>query len=257
MVKAVTFFDLDGTLLNAQTKLDADVIEAMHVLRKNDVLPVISSGRNLFEIRDIMAQTGIDSVVSANGDYVILNGQPIYEARFDLALMQQFDTFTSEKTGDAFAALNDQGARLNKPSQVADQAYDHVNSPVPAVDNQFWQTAAVYMMIVFTDHNDELYQQTFADDFTFYRNTPYSMDIVIKGGSKQTGMKQLLNRTQFKGVPTYAFGDGNNDISMLELVDHPIAMGNALPHVKPYAEFVTTANIDHGIVNGLKHFDLI
>lgn len=257
MVKAVTFFDLDGTLLNAQTQLDEDVISAMHALQANDVLPVISSGRNLFEIRDIMAKTGIDSVVSANGDYVILNGKPVYEARFDVPLMTQFETFTKQETGDAFAALNDRAARLNQASDAAKQAYDFVNSPVPVVDNAFWQTEPVYMMIVFTDHDDERYQSAFENDLTFYRNTPFSMDIVVKGGSKQTGMKHLLDRDELRGVPTYAFGDGNNDISMLELVDHPVAMGNALPHVKPYAEFVTTKNIDHGIVNGLQHFNLI
>ncbi len=34
MVKAITFFDLDGTLLNAKTQLDQDVIDAMHQLQK-------------------------------------------------------------------------------------------------------------------------------------------------------------------------------------------------------------------------------
>lgn len=76
MVKAITFFDLDGTLLNAKTQLDQDVIDAMHQLQKNDVLPVISSGRNLFEARPIMMQTGIDSLVGANGSYVMLHGEP-------------------------------------------------------------------------------------------------------------------------------------------------------------------------------------
>lgn len=256
MVKAITFFDLDGTLLNAKTQLDQDVIDAMHQLQKNDVLPVISSGRNLFEARPIMMQTGIDSLVGANGSYVMLHGEPVYTAEIDHKLISQFEAFVQEQD-EAFIVLNDQQARSNRVTEATKQAYQFVNSPVPIVNPVFWQTNSIYMMIIMTDHDDARYTMKFRDDLTFYRNTPYSMDIVVKDGSKKAGMQHLLERPEFKDVPTYAFGDGNNDISMLDLVDHPIAMGNALPHVKPHAEFVTTANVDHGIVNGLKHFDLL
>ncbi len=59
------------------------------------------------------------------------------------------------------------------------------------------------------------------------------------------------------GVPTYAFGDGVNDISMFEVVDHPIAMGNATEKLRPYAEYITDDNKSGGIVNGLKKYNLI
>ncbi len=256
MVKAIAFFDLDGTLLNAETQLDEDVIDAMHQLQKNDVLPVISSGRNLFEARNIMAQTGIDSLVGANGSYVMLHGDPIFTAEIDHRVISQFEAFVRTQN-EAFIVLNDKDARSNRVTEATKQAYRFVNSPVPIVNPIYWQLNPIYMMIIMTDHDDDRYIKSFANDLTFYRNTPYSMDIVVKNGSKKAGMTQLLSRPEFKDVPTYAFGDGNNDISMLELVDHPIAMGNALDHVKPYAEFVTSANVDHGIVNGLKHFDLL
>ena len=75
--------------------------------------------------------------------------------------------------------------------------------------------------------------------------------------SKATGIKTLIEKANLKGIPTYAFGDGNNDIPMLDYVDHPIVMGNGLDNVKEHAEFVTTDNTNHGIVKGLKHFNLI
>ncbi len=35
--KALAFFDLDGTLLNSQSKLDQEVIEGIHRIRENGV----------------------------------------------------------------------------------------------------------------------------------------------------------------------------------------------------------------------------
>nr|WP_274377538.1 HAD hydrolase family protein [Lactococcus lactis] len=45
--KALAFFDLDGTLLNSQSKLDQEVIEGIHRIRENGVLPfLVPAGEN-------------------------------------------------------------------------------------------------------------------------------------------------------------------------------------------------------------------
>lgn len=54
-----------------------------------------------------------------------------------------------------------------------------------------------------------------------------------------------------------AFGDGGNDISMLEYVGIGVAMGNANPPVKERADFVTKDIDDDGIEYALRHFGLI
>lgn len=257
MVKALTFFDLDGTLLNAKTELDADVIQAIQQLKQNDILPVIATGRNLFEIRHIIDQTKIDTLVSANGTFVIANGKPIYSTPLDKAVIERLTTMTSTN-GDAYAVLNHAAARIDRLTDVARNCYHYINTPVPIIDPTYWQFNPINMMLVLTlPENDDRYRTAFKNELAFYRQTPYSMDVVVPNGSKQTGIKQLLARPEYQGLPTYAFGDGNNDLSMFDVVDHAVAMGNADDHVKAAAEYVTTANVDHGIVNGLKHFDLI
>ena len=57
--------------------------------------------------------------------------------------------------------------------------------------------------------------------------------------------------------PVYAFGDGTNDLPMIEFADYSVAMGNGIDAVKEAATYVTTENVNGGIVNGLKHFNLI
>ncbi|MGS0650830.1 HAD hydrolase family protein, partial [Staphylococcus arlettae] len=49
-----------------------------------------------------------------------------------------------------------------------------------------------------------------------------------------------------------AFGDSSNDISMLSVVGHAVAMGNANDEVKSIADEVTLSNADNGIPHTLK-----
>lgn len=55
------------------------------------------------------------------------------------------------------------------------------------------------------------------------------------------------------GIPTYAFGDGINDLALFEACDYGIAMGNAREELKEKATFISTKNTENGIVNGLKN----
>ncbi|PWF99503.1 Cof-type HAD-IIB family hydrolase [Levilactobacillus bambusae] len=257
--KALAFFDLDSTLLNADSLVDDEVATAMRQLKSNDVLPVIATGRNIFEIKEIMAVTGINSVVGGNGAFVEIDGHPAFSSPLAPGLIDLFQKFVNEQ-GDTFTMLNDVEGRADHLTKTLVDAYNFVNMLVVLPDPDFWKTNPVYMMVVQTlPEHDDLYRQHFESthELTFYRNTPSSMDIVNYGVSKQTGIQELIKAGHFEGIPTYAFGDGNNDIPMLDFVDHAVAMGNALPHVVPHAEYQTTANTNHGIVNGLRHFDLI
>ena len=54
-----------------------------------------------------------------------------------------------------------------------------------------------------------------------------------------------------------AFGDGGNDCSMIKTAGIGVAMGNALPSLKEAADFTTTSVDDDGVLNALRHFNLI
>ncbi|KLD57675.1 hypothetical protein WP50_31955 [Lactiplantibacillus plantarum] len=77
MYQAVVFFDLDGTLMQDDKTVAASSVRAIQQLRANHVLPVIATGRNVFEVQDVMTTTGIDSIVSANGidEYFVIHNQ--------------------------------------------------------------------------------------------------------------------------------------------------------------------------------------
>lgn len=53
------------------------------------------------------------------------------------------------------------------------------------------------------------------------------------------------------------FGDGGNDINMLEHAGIGVAMDNASDRVKAAADYITSSVDDDGIVNALKHFNIL
>ena len=57
-------------------------------------------------------------------------------------------------------------------------------------------------------------------------------DIVPVGGSKRIGMEQIMNYVGIRREEVMAFGDGGNDIPMLDYAGIGVAMGMLLPRYK-------------------------
>ena len=76
---------------------------------------------------------------------------------------------------------------------------------------------------------------------------PYFTDIVARDNSKAHGMEAICRHFGIRQEETLAFGDGANDIEMLEWAGIGVAMGNADEKVKAHADRVTTDVDNEGI----------
>ncbi|MDE6682680.1 MAG: HAD hydrolase family protein, partial [Muribaculaceae bacterium] len=85
----------------------------------------------------------------------------------------------------------------------------------------------------------------------------YICDIIPAGTDKSCGLRAMAEHFGFDMSETMAFGDGSNDVGMLRAAGIGVAMGNAYEKVKAAADYITTSDTDHGIVNALRHFGLI
>ncbi|MCV5432962.1 HAD hydrolase family protein, partial [Escherichia coli] len=85
----------------------------------------------------------------------------------------------------------------------------------------------------------------------------YSMDIIPNGGSKAKGIEKFIERLGFNREQVYAFGDGLNDLEMIEAVGTGIVMGNGHEDLKKLANYVTKDVSEDGIYHGLKWAGLL
>ncbi len=90
----------------------------------------------------------------------------------------------------------------------------------------------VYLMCLFAD--DESVQK-FSGKFphlSFKRWHPYVLNVLQEEVSKSLAIKKVLAYFEIDHTEAIAFGDGENDIDMIELVGLGIAMGNGNINLK-------------------------
>ena len=78
-----------------------------------------------------------------------------------------------------------------------------------------------------------------------------------KGVSKAVGIQKLVDALHKDIKDTIAFGDGRNDLEMLETVGTGVAMDNAVPEAKAVADEICQDVNDDGITTWLKERDYI
>ena len=74
-----------------------------------------------------------------------------------------------------------------------------------------------------------------------------AVDIIPADGGKGMGIKSMLKFYGFDKSEALAFGDGNNDIEMLQAVGTGVAMGNASEDLKAVADEICGDVSEDGI----------
>jgi Cof subfamily protein (haloacid dehalogenase superfamily) len=251
-LKGIAFFDLDGTLLDASGQVTQEIKDAMLELKANHILPVIATGRPPAGIEAVAREAGIDSFIAMNGMYIQVEGKVVYTETIAPDLIDDLLSFTRQQGGEMIQ-YSHEAIYQTKALDLSQFYLFNLE-----VDEKAHQKLPINMVIVESSkpETDHLFREQFPE-LNFFRNAPLAIDVVKAGIDKGTGTVKLAQAIGARDVPTYAFGDGENDFHMFQEVTHAIAMGNGIPAVKEIAEFVTTENTNHGIVNGLKHFGLI
>lgn len=75
-----------------------------------------------------------------------------------------------------------------------------------------------------------------------------SIDLIMPGCHKASGIKRLVERWGLSPKQCAAFGDGGNDIEMLQYCGESYAMANASDKVKAAAKYVCPSNDHDGVL---------
>jgi Cof subfamily protein (haloacid dehalogenase superfamily) len=97
----------------------------------------------------------------------------------------------------------------------------------------------------------------FVDDIAFTLSAPFYLEANMIGVSKGDALARVCARLGIDAAEVIAFGDAENDVSMLAFAGRGVAMANASPALKAVADEVTASNNDDGIADALaRYFDL-
>ena len=70
---------------------------------------------------------------------------------------------------------------------------------------------------------------------------------------KATGIQKVLDHYHLDQDDTYAFGDGENDLEMIEFCRVGVAMGNACDLLKVKANIICKSVVDDGLEDIFKN----
>ena len=76
-----------------------------------------------------------------------------------------------------------------------------------------------------------------------------SVDLIIPGIHKANGIKLLQKMWNVTDQEVVTFGDGGNDIEMLQYAGFGYAMANAPDNIKQIAKYQAESNNDSGVLN--------
>lgn len=93
----------------------------------------------------------------------------------------------------------------------------------------------------------------FLGEFSFVQSSSFYLEATVKGVGKGSALRALCARLGIAPAEVIAFGDAQNDISMIEFAGHGVAMGNACDELKAVADEITTTNDEDGIAETLRH----
>ena len=81
-----------------------------------------------------------------------------------------------------------------------------------------------------------------------------NLDIIVAGMDKATGLQHLLDQYQLTANQLMAFGDGQNDVTMLNLAGESYAMQKADPRAIAVANHRAPSNDDDGVLQVIDQF---
>src|SRR5690606_16436270 len=101
-----------------------------------------------------------------------------------------------------------------------------------------YEDRSIYQALIFCKEGEDTYLSEHPY-FKYIRWHQYALDILPSTGSKAVGVKKVLEHLSLDVEQTYAFGDGFNDIEMLQFVGTGVAMANGREKTKAVADYVT------------------
>lgn len=262
MVKAV-FFDIDGTLVPfGDRAIPAEVVEAIAALRAKGFKVFICTGRHIKWVNNI-GDTEFDGYVTANGAMCLLADKKtcIFKHCVDPEDIARLTDYAknSELSLTVIPAFEEIFTTREVPEIQA--TIDLIGIPsIPFRDIATAPKDDVVQLMAFGKEEirerdgllDKVLQNCEATSWN-----PLFCDIVPKGSDKSKGLARMAEHFGIDISETMAFGDGENDTAMLRAAGIGVALGNASDEVKKCADYVTTDVRDHGVVNALRHFNLL
>lgn len=255
------FFDVDGTLVDSYHGVRSITPAVRAELARVQGLGhkvFLSSGRPRLLLTPDLLEAGWDGLVLANGGYVEMGGQSLYEERMGTELARRLARYLEDLREPYLIAC----AReiYTRPENEAIRAFFEESHPgifVLDFDLDEVLPRAIKMETLIPRAERPRVTQQVWEDFGGLiscdgHGGEGTFELYPTAISKATGIEVVLRNLGLTKADAYAFGDGTNDLEMIRACGCGVAMGNAEDAVKAEANLVCAPVWEDGVAQALR-----
>ncbi len=261
MIRAV-FLDVDGTLVSTRTHLPSPrTAQALLRAKERGILLFVATGRHtrIPEEGYIM-----DLLPDCFDGYVCLTGHYCFTREGEVVLKQPLDPGDVGRTKELARKLEipytyayEDRVLISRVNERVRRHNAGLELPIPEV-GEMDAGRDVYAITLYVDREVEMERlRPLLHRSTTVSWTEGITDVCSLEGGTQAGIEAMMARFGLSPGEVMAVGDSGNDLTMLEHVGVPVAMGNGTAEVKASARYVTAACEEDGIYQAFAHFGLI
>ena len=248
----IVFFDIDGTLrVFDSTQLSPRTHDTLLQLQKNNIRICIATGRPPLTTPKF---DGIvfDAIINFNGSYCIAGKDVIYKNPIETKAVHQIISNAGQIGRPVVLSSIDRMSANGRDDDLVEY-FKIAKVEVPSGEG-FEELAnqEIYQIMSGgrkSEYDALLHGVTGAEITTWW---PRAVDIIPKNGSKALGIHKVLKYFHLDKSQSLAFGDGGNDLEMLQFVGHGYAMSNAIPSIKAIADHVIGNNDEDSVLTQIE-----
>lgn len=257
----IAFVDIDGTILDYAKgiNLPSDAcLEMFRLFRAQGNILIIATSRSKLPYG--LERDMFDGFIFSNGQYIEYHKQVLLNNCFtkEQVIFQQ-SIYEKYGAGSFYSGVDGQWmSPFRKDLAIEHMVHfgldrtkiDEIFAPFNIDEVECTAATAAFE----TAQDMWLAKAELPEDWIIhaYGDESIRMDVHLPGITKGSSCVFLTNEIGLHRDDSYAFGDGLNDIEMLELVGHGIAMGNANDEVKRSADYIVPSVEEDGLAVAFK-----
>jgi phosphoglycolate phosphatase len=216
--------DVDGTLTDADRKLDTRAVALVRRLERRGFPVVLATGNVLPIALALYRSLGL------SGPIVAENGGVIYDR--------------NSRGEEVVERLTDRKVAL-----AAFHRLVAAGLPVRRLFTDRWRESEVALEPTVTV---SAVKRVLGPRGVDVESTGYALHLMEAGGGKLPGLVRALSYRGLSPAECVVLGDGDNDVAMLRAAGFGVSFASASPRARRAARYVTKAEFAAGFVEGLK-----
>ena len=266
-------FDIDGTLLDNNSKVTDESREALKKLDDAGIKVVLASGRVFPSIKYNQKLLGITGpIVATNGSLISFDGREIYKSYYiEDDLLKNLYEFCLEYKMD-FHFYDEENYYTNRLNlaRIKHLKIDNdfgmnyqvdliiKNDPVSYLINQGkkaikFQISGIDEKEISKDKIIDLLEKNFGEDLYITASGDSLLEIGNKNATKWTSIEEICDKLGIYTNEVAAIGDAYNDIPMVKGAGLGFAMGNAKDKLKEVADVIVADNESGGALEAVNY----